>query len=228
MVFDRGKEKKHQDSLYLNKILIERVKFTKFLGIIIDKKLTWTHDTSYTKNKISQGFGIILRARKFFNKSALLKIYDSCVLPYHIYCAEIWGNISEIHILTIITLKKEIVRAITFSPYLAHTEDLFLFCRLKIFPLKKLVIYRIGVQMFKYHKGMVPKSVCELFTLTAQIIVTIPVIKIKFVQHMENTNLCIVTLDLLVFMSGITLPVTSLSILLWLISRINQNLINLT
>ena len=52
--------------------------------------------------------------------------------------------------------------------------------------------------MFKYHKGMVPKSVCELFT--------IPVIKIKFAQHMENTNLCIVTLDLLVFMSGITLP----------------------
>ena len=40
-------------------------------------------------------------------------------------------------------------------------------------------------------------------------IVTIPVIKIKFVQHMENTNLCIVTLDLLVFMSGITLSVTS-------------------
>ena len=63
-------------------------------------------------------------------------------------------------------------------------------------------------------------------------IVTIPVIKIKFVQHMDNTNLCIVTLDLLVFMSGITLPVISLSILLWLISIINQKyllcLINLT
>ena len=43
---------------------------------------------------------------------------------------------------------------------------------------------------------------------------------------------CIVTLDLLVFMSGITLPVTSLSILLWLILRINPKyllcLINLT
>ena len=68
--------------------------------------------------------------------------------------------------------------------------------------------------------------------LTAQFIVTIPVIKIKFVQHMENTNLCIVTSDLLVFMSGITLPVTSLSILLWLILRINPKyllcLINLT
>ena len=167
MVFDRGKEKKDQDSLYLNKILIERVKFTKFLGVIIDEKLTWTHHISYIKNKISKGFGIILRARKFFNKSALLKLYNSFVLPYLIYCVEIWGNASEIHILPIITLQKKIVRAITFSPYLAHTEDLF--CILKIFPFKKLVIHRIGIQMFKYHKGMVPKSVCELFTLNSSI-----------------------------------------------------------
>ena len=167
MVFDRGKEKKDQDSLYLNKILIERVKLTKFLGVIIDEKLTWTHHISYIKNKISKGFGIILRARKFFNKSALLKLYNSFVLPYLIYCVEIWGNASEIHILPIITLQKKIVRAITFSPYLAHTEDLF--CRLKIFPFKKLVIHRIGIQMFKYHKGMVPKSVCELFTLKSSI-----------------------------------------------------------
>ena len=107
MVFDRGKEKNDQDSLYLNKILIERVKFTKFLGVIIDEKLTWTHHISYIKNKISKGFGIILRARKFFNKSALLKLYNSFVLPYLIYCVEIWGNASEIHILPIITLKKK-------------------------------------------------------------------------------------------------------------------------
>ena len=63
MVFDRSKEKKDQDSLYLNKFLIERVKFTKFLGVIIEEKLTWTLHISYIKNKISKGFGIILRAK---------------------------------------------------------------------------------------------------------------------------------------------------------------------
>ena len=42
-----------------------------------------------------------------------------------------------------------------------------LFRRLKIFAFKKLVIHRIGIQMFKHHKGMVPKSVCELFTLNS-------------------------------------------------------------
>ena len=66
MVFDRGKEKTDQYSLFLNNILIDRVKYTKFLGVIIDEKLNWTHHISNIKNKISEGFGIILRARKFF------------------------------------------------------------------------------------------------------------------------------------------------------------------
>ena len=97
MVFDRGKEKNDQDSLYLNTILIERAKFTKFLGVIIDEK-----------------FGIILRARKFFNKSALLKLYNFFALPYLIYCVKIWGNAFEIHILPIITLKKKLYMPLRF------------------------------------------------------------------------------------------------------------------
>ena len=35
MVFDRGKEKTDQYSLFLNNILIDRVKYTKFLGVVI-------------------------------------------------------------------------------------------------------------------------------------------------------------------------------------------------
>ena len=39
MVFDRGKENTDQYSLFLNNILIDRVKYTKFLEVIIDEKL---------------------------------------------------------------------------------------------------------------------------------------------------------------------------------------------
>ena len=94
--------------------------------------------------------------------------------------------------------------------------------------------------MFKYHKGIVPKSVCELFTLNSSIHsyntrnkdkIRSAYGKHKFMyRNFNNNNRA--ALDLLVFMSGITLPVTSLSILLWLILRINPKyllcLINLT
>ena len=65
MVFDRGKKQSGNNLLTLNNKSIDYVKFTKFLGVIIDEQLNWLNPISYVKNKISKGFGIILRARKF-------------------------------------------------------------------------------------------------------------------------------------------------------------------
>ena len=99
--------------------------------------------------------------KKAFTKSTLLKLYNSFVLPCLIYCVQIWGNASEIHILPIRNLKKNI-RALTFSSSLAHTKNIFI-C-LKILPFKKLVIHRIAIQMFKYNNRNIPKALSELFT----------------------------------------------------------------
>ena len=40
---------------------------TKFLGVIIDDKLSFSRHISYIKNKISKGMGIIIKARKYLN-----------------------------------------------------------------------------------------------------------------------------------------------------------------
>ena len=50
MVYDRGKEKTDQYSLFLNNILIDRVKYTKCLVVIIEEKL----NLLYAKRIISQ------------------------------------------------------------------------------------------------------------------------------------------------------------------------------
>ena len=92
MVFYRGKRKSDLCSPVLNNVSLERVQCTKFLRIIIDDGLKWTDHISYIKNKIAKGFGIILRARKIFNKNTLLNLYHAFIFPYLIYCVEIWGN----------------------------------------------------------------------------------------------------------------------------------------
>ena len=82
MVFHRGKRKSDLRSPVLNNVSLERVQCTKFLGIIIDDGLKWTNHISYIKNKIAKCFGIILRARKFFNKKTLLNLYHAFIFPY--------------------------------------------------------------------------------------------------------------------------------------------------
>ena len=167
MVFHRGRRKSNICSPILNNVSLERVQCTKFLGIIIDDGLKWTNHISYIKNKIAKGFGIILRTRKFFNKKTLLNLYHAFIFPYLIYCVEIWGNAANIYLDPLIKLQKKIIRVITFSQYLAHTNDLFV--QLQILPFKKLVIHRIGLQMFKNNLGYIPKAVKSFFTTNSDI-----------------------------------------------------------
>ena len=49
----------------------------------------------------------------------------------------------------------------TFSPYLAHTETLFI--NLEILPLDKLILNRIAIMMYKYTNDMLPSVMHELY-----------------------------------------------------------------
>ena len=47
---------------------ITSVNNTKFLGVIIDNKLTWLDHITFIKNKISKLIGIIIKIRFFLDK----------------------------------------------------------------------------------------------------------------------------------------------------------------
>ena len=68
---------------------------------------------------------------------------------------------TNIYLDPLIKLQKKIIRVVTFSQYLAHTDDLFV--QLQILPFKKLIIHKIGLQMFKNNLGYIPKAVESLF-----------------------------------------------------------------
>ena len=104
---------------------------------------------------------IIIKARKYLNKKSLVNLYHSFVFPYLTYCIEIWGNASDIHLDALIKIKKKIVRIISNSAFLAHTDELFK--EFNILPVHKLKLQRICLQMFKYNNNTLPESISELF-----------------------------------------------------------------
>ena len=66
--------------------------------------------------------GILLNAIKVLNKKVLLQLYHSFIFPYLIYCSEVWGTASDIHLQSLIKLQKKIVRIIIFFPYNSPTK----------------------------------------------------------------------------------------------------------
>ena len=84
MVFHRAKHKNMDVKPCINKVPIQQVDNTNFLGVIIDDNLNWSNHISYINSKIAKGIGIICRARKF-SKSALIILYYAFIFPYLIY-----------------------------------------------------------------------------------------------------------------------------------------------
>ena len=154
MIFHRARQRKHMINIKINKVQIEQTKHTKFLGVIFDDNLCWSNHISYINRKIAKGIGIICRAKKHFNTSALINLYNAFVFPYLIYCVEVWGNALSTHKQPLVKLQNKIVRIITYSYH--TTEQLYTITR--ILPLKILVKQRIGLLMHKLSNCNVPKA----------------------------------------------------------------------
>ena len=139
----------------------------KYLGVLLDQKVSWIQHISYAKNKISKGMGIMYKARRYLGSKSLVNLYHSYIYTYLIYCIESWGNAAHCHLDPLFKLQKKIIRIITFSAHNAHTEPIF--NDLNILSLYKLIHNRIGIMMYKYANGMLPPVMNELFIVNSTI-----------------------------------------------------------
>ena len=94
---NKGKVIKETCQVYMNWQEISEVETTKFLGVIIDNRLNWKHHIDSICNKVSKDIGIILTARRVFNKTTLLSLCFSLIYPYFTYCIHAWGSAYKTH-----------------------------------------------------------------------------------------------------------------------------------
>ena len=78
--------------------LISRSKTQKFLGILVDERLTFKEHIDKTCKRVSSGIGIIKKLKKFISSNILQKIYNAIIYPHIIYGVEAWGSSSKVGI----------------------------------------------------------------------------------------------------------------------------------
>ena len=84
MLFSRSSMPPVANPIEIDNIPITRVHFTKFLGVIIDDKLSWSnHITNITKT-ISRNTGVLSKLRIFLPSSILSSLYNTLILPYYL------------------------------------------------------------------------------------------------------------------------------------------------
>ena len=111
--------------LKIHDTILEDKAETCFLGVIIDKKLTWKQHIQHISDKISKTVALLRLLRYIFPKRILKLIYLSLIYSYLNYCNVIWGGAYDTVLQPLYILQKKAIRLITSSHYLEHTAPLF-------------------------------------------------------------------------------------------------------
>ena len=143
--------------IVINKIDIDRVKYTKFLGVFMDEKLTWHMHIDKTKSKLARCIGIICKGKEYLNCDALLSLYKTLFMPHLIYCVEVWGNTYPTKLKPLYSLQSKAVRIIFNLRIFDSTTELF--HKLGLLKLYEIVEAKTCTVMYKAAHNLLPVNI---------------------------------------------------------------------
>ena len=147
MIFTQRNKKVNDISLCINNVSIERVGVSKFLGVQIDSQLNRKNHTEYTCKKLCKSIGILSKARRKWQKSSFISLYYFFAFPYFIYCNLVWENTYQKNLNNAVFVQKKLIRIITCSPFIAHTEPL-MFAK-KLMSLSNINVYMTCIFVYQ-------------------------------------------------------------------------------
>mgnify|MGYP000297251403 CR=1 FL=1 len=153
MIFHYPQKRVLIPEMEINNTVIECVENFNFLGIVIDKHLSWKDHIDKIASKLSQTTGVMNRIKEFLPTHILQTIYNSLVLPHLNYGILLWGHKS----IRISQLQKRSVRIVSHSKFIAHTDPIFK--NLKLLKLKDIYL----LQQLKFYFNFVNNRLPDYF-----------------------------------------------------------------
>ena len=94
------------------------------MGVTIDDQLSWEEQIDSISKKVSQGMGVLRRAKLFVKYDTLQLLYNSLVQPYFEYCSLVWGNCRDSLKEKLQKLQNRAARVITGDSYDTRSKDI--------------------------------------------------------------------------------------------------------
>ena len=140
----------------------------KYLGLIVDDRLSWKFHINELTKKIGRSIGVLYRLKKTgCPKKILLNVYFALIQSQLSYGLMAWGSASNYLIEKLSLLQKKAVRIITNSSYLAHSAPLLK--ELGILNIEDLYQHQYAMFMFDYDRGSLPKTFDSYFVKVSDV-----------------------------------------------------------
>ena len=109
----------------IGKKSIKRVKFVKFLGLLLDEHLSWKYHLSELSKKLARTCGMFFKIRNLLPLDVLICLYNALFLSFLQYGLIVWGQTYASYIEPVFRLQKKAIRAISFQPRLSPSLPIF-------------------------------------------------------------------------------------------------------
>ena len=178
--------------LKISNTLLPQVDQTKFLGVVIDEKLSWLTHIKYLTKKLSCCTGRLNRIIQFIPSSHHESLYHTLFESYLSYGISVWGSEKQTKLKNIFKVQKKAMRVIfgdrekfldkfktcvrarpfseqklTAAFYIKeHTKPLYI--KHKILTVQNLYFYHSCCEVFKIFKLFLPKPLYELFNFSTR------------------------------------------------------------
>ena len=149
VIFHAKNKVKTPINLFINKKAIDEVNSVRYLGILLDSKLTFKGHIDEISKKVSGGIGVLYKLRPYVTTKTLINVYYAIIYPFLLYGVVIWGSTSKKLLEPIHIMQKKFVRLATFNDRFPHTHGPLvhsppLFRRLKILNIYDIFKLQLG------------------------------------------------------------------------------------
>ena len=145
-----------KDPVRNTSVYLECKEYVKYLGVLIDYKLSWKNHIGSVALKISKTIGLLSKLQHFVPTHTLINIYNSLIALYLCYGLVAWGQASKNELDKLLILQKCALHFIFF----ANRRDHAIPC---------LHYKLLAETMYNISNDLVPSNLKEVFLPTAKV-----------------------------------------------------------
>lgn len=142
----------------INDDAIEQVTTFKYLGVVIDNKLTFKDHIEKIIKKVSSNVGLLYRLSPKLTKSARLTIYQSVIKPHLEYCSSVLFLCNNCDVNKLQVLQNKAMRIILKRN--RRSNVCVMLKDLNWLSVKQLIVFKVMLFIYKMRSGLLPNYLC--------------------------------------------------------------------
>jgi len=137
----------------------------KYLGVILDSRLTWRDHLSELSKKLSRANGLLSKIRHYADTGTLVSLYYSLFHSHMTYGSLAWGSARKDELNRIQKLQNQALRIMTFSDFREPTSTLF--SKFGILKLDGVINMNLHLFMHDWYHLKLPEAFINFFNFSA-------------------------------------------------------------